>query len=108
MLSGLNWLLLSAFPLLLANVSCGSQNQNDSACTPGLSIQCAGENGCLGAQICNADGTAYAACACNPGGSAQGTGGSSLNSTSSAGTLHSGGTGSSLNTQAIGGSGGVR
>ena len=106
MLRGFQLLVLSAFPLV-ASVSCGSQSQNDSACTPGQSIQCAGENGCLGAQVCNADGTAYDSCICgNPG--SRGTGGSQLNSMSSAGTMHSGGAGSSLSSQTSGGSGGGR
>ncbi len=98
--------MLSAFPLA-AGVSCGSQDQNDSACTPGQQLQCTGDNGCSGAQICNADGTTYSVCTCGSlggSGSAQGAGGSPTSD------VYSGGSGasSSPSSKASGGSSGAR
>ncbi len=55
---------------MAVGVACSSGNSESNsakACVPGQSIQCAGVNGCLGAQACNADGTGYNSCACGSG-----------------------------------------
>lgn len=65
------------FGFLAIAAACSSSSDNGStggACTPGDSKSCTGTGGCAGAQVCNADGTAYGSCDC---GSADGGGGDS-------------------------------
>ncbi len=51
--------------LCLGFAACSSANEGEErACVPGQAIQCAGPNGCLGAQSCNAEGSGYEACVC--------------------------------------------
>ena len=57
------------FLLLTSNLSCSSSN--DTTCSPGQSIQCASVSGCVGAQVCKADGSGFDTCQCGsvpPGG----------------------------------------
>jgi hypothetical protein len=41
---------------------CGSKDE----CSPGASAACVGSAGCVGTQVCNAEGTAFGACDCGP------------------------------------------
>lgn len=46
-------------------VACSSGgNEQSLVCEPGRSIQCAGPNGCIGAQSCNGKGSGYDPCSC--------------------------------------------
>jgi hypothetical protein len=66
-----------------ALVSCGSDDDEGTACEPSVLRACSGPGQCQGLQTCAADGSAYSECTCEGGGSAgaagaggSGTGGS--------------------------------
>lgn len=87
----------------LTLAACGNSGLTRSSriCLAGQSISCTGPGGCAGSQQCNADGTAFDACACA---GSSGSSGSSSTTSSSGATSSSGGS-SSSGTTSSGGSG---
>lgn len=68
------------FPLfasLMTTWACASSEpaQEQAACVPGQSIQCAGPSGCSGSQVCKVDGSGFDSCDCGHAGNTAGTGG---------------------------------
>ena len=60
--------LVVAMAAVAAN--CGAR-----VCAPGQSVLCNGPGGCVGGQVCNADGTAFGVCDCGSTGGGTGGGG---------------------------------
>jgi hypothetical protein len=89
--------LLVALAAVVAN--CGSR-----VCAPGQSVLCNGPGGCLGGQVCNADGTAFGVCDCGSTGGGAGGGGGTGGGTGGGGV--GGGTGGGADGGTDGGSGG--
>lgn len=58
--------LTALFSLTLLLASCGEPaDQDPTGCTPGVTQSCLCPGGGQGAQVCNADGSAWEACSCN-------------------------------------------
>lgn len=113
----------SAWFLVLSLVAaCGSLDESESTsatCVPGQSSACVGSNSCQGFQICNDDGSAYGACNCSASANSTGTiastgtkvsnptgatGGARFTSNDAPAVTYGG---SSPNTTALSGNGGV-
>ncbi len=60
---------------VLALAAVGCDDDDDTVCTSGDTQACLGPGACEGAQICNADGTAWGACDCGSAGGSGGGGG---------------------------------
>jgi hypothetical protein len=94
------WLaLLAAFA---THCSSSSKTEKAPACAAGQTNRCVGPRGCDGAQICNADGTAFTTCACIDSGFA-GTSGSA----GSSGPGGASGSGAASGSDGSGGSAGA-
>ena len=75
--SPLCWLWQGSFCFLVREAM-------QTECTPGQSTQCAGVTGCVGAQVCNADGSGYGECTCGNSGYQVGSVGGNAFTSSSA------------------------
>jgi len=89
------WRVTALLALAHTLLSCSSSG-DQTACSPGQSIQCAGALGCVGVQLCNSDGTSYGDCTCGSSGYAVGSSGGHSSTQSPA-----------VGGQAVGGSGSI-